>query len=280
MDTLAYLHIALAYEEPAEANFFESLQPLKLYRPAWIQLLSLVVLLSIVGMPREALALVQRGDRGPEVATLQQRLQQLGYFKGSITRYFGTQTQAALRQFQRSQGLNPDGVYRGETQVALEAAFYQPPRPVTPPYYPNTNYISQTPSTYSYRSVQQRLKDKGFYYGAIDGIIGRETIRAVQEFQASVGLNPDGVLRQQTLQALFNTTRPQQTQTKARYVVIVPGNYDTLRQVSQYVTTAFLSDSKRGSYVNAGEFANRATAESRAYMLRSHGISSRVLFMR
>ncbi|HEY9875050.1 MAG TPA: peptidoglycan-binding protein [Candidatus Obscuribacterales bacterium] len=280
METIAYLHIALAYEEPAEANLFESLQPPKLYRPAWIQLLSLVVLLSIVGMPREALALIKRGDRGPEVVTLQQRLQQLGYFNGPVNGNFGTQTQSALRQFQRSQGLNPDGVYGRNTQEALEAAFYQPPSPVpTPTYYPNPPQFSQTANTYDIRLVQQRLRERGFYYGAIDGIFGSETFRAVREFQASVGLTPNGVLGQQTLQALNNRpVRPPET--KARYVVIVPGNSDTLRQVSQYVNRAFLSDSKLGSYVNAGEFANRATAESRAYMLRSHGISSRVLFRR
>jgi len=279
MDTLAYLHMALAYEEPGEANLFESIQPPKLYSPAWIQLLSLVVLLSIVGMPTDALALIKLGNRGPQVVTLQQRLQQLGYFNGRVDGKFGGQTQAALRKFQRSQGLYPDGVYGRDTQEVLEAAFYQPP-PVWPRPYPNPNPIPQTPSTDDIPLVQQRLREKGFYYGAIDGIAGPETRRAVRKFQESVGLYPDGNLGPQTLQALFKNPIDRQTPTKAPYVVIVPGNYETLRQVRPYVKTAFLSEDKRGSYVNAGEFPNRAIAESQAYMLRSYGINSRVLFRR
>ena len=49
------------------------------------------------------------------------------------------------------------------------------------------------------RSVQQKLKSLGFYSGAVDGIFGAQTRRAVVAFQKSVGITADGVAGPKTL---------------------------------------------------------------------------------
>lgn len=64
---------------------------------------------------------LQRGDKGNCVIELQQRLQNLGYFKGNPTSYFGTNTWEAVKQFQFSNELPPNGIVNSQTWKALKA---------------------------------------------------------------------------------------------------------------------------------------------------------------
>ena len=50
--------------------------------------------------------------------------------------------------------------------------------------------------------IQRRLSALGYYSGAVDGIFGSGTQRAVRQFQADHGLSVDGIAGVQTLQAL------------------------------------------------------------------------------
>ena len=52
------------------------------------------------------------------------------------------------------------------------------------------------------RSIQQVLKDKGYYTGNIDGIFGTATKNAVIAFQRDNGLKVDGIAGKETLEAL------------------------------------------------------------------------------
>lgn len=52
------------------------------------------------------------------------------------------------------------------------------------------------------RSIQQVLKDKGYYTGNIDGIFGTATKNAVIAFQRDNGLKVDGIAGKETLVAL------------------------------------------------------------------------------
>jgi len=64
-----------------------------------------------------------------------------------------------------------------------------------------TTYVEhRTSSTgsMSHRDVQTALKNAGFYSGAIDGQIGKQTKRAIKEFQRSNGLVADGVIGPKT----------------------------------------------------------------------------------
>lgn len=44
------------------------------------------------------------------------------------------------------------------------------------------------------KEIQTALKNAGFYTGAIDGIIGPQTKRAIEEFQRMKGLKVDGIV--------------------------------------------------------------------------------------
>ncbi len=59
------------------------------------------------------------GSRGPEVAKIQVRLQALGFYRGPIDSSFGGGTDAAVREFQRKNGLDQDGVVGPQTWKAL-----------------------------------------------------------------------------------------------------------------------------------------------------------------
>ncbi len=56
---------------------------------------------------------------GDDVATLQARLQDLGFYTGLVDGHFGLQTHNALMSYQREYGLSPDGICGPETLRSL-----------------------------------------------------------------------------------------------------------------------------------------------------------------
>ncbi len=52
------------------------------------------------------------------------------------------------------------------------------------------------------KEVQRRLKEWGYYNGAIDGVYGKGTVEAVKKFQRKNGLTPDGIAGKSTYAAL------------------------------------------------------------------------------
>src|SRR5687768_762048 len=52
------------------------------------------------------------------------------------------------------------------------------------------------------QSVQQKLKDQGFYYGTVDGSPGAETTAAIKRFQIRNGLSVTGEADLATVEAL------------------------------------------------------------------------------
>ena len=61
------------------------------------------------------------GSRGTEVKLLQSLLGKIGYDPGAIDGVFGTQTQQAVMEFQRDNGLTPDGVVGPATSRFFES---------------------------------------------------------------------------------------------------------------------------------------------------------------
>ncbi|MDF2531019.1 MAG: peptidase [Clostridia bacterium] len=61
------------------------------------------------------------GSRGTEVKLLQSLLGKIGYDPGAIDGVFGTQTQQAVIEFQRDNGLTPDGVVGPSTSKFFES---------------------------------------------------------------------------------------------------------------------------------------------------------------
>ena len=52
------------------------------------------------------------------------------------------------------------------------------------------------------RTIQTKLKNWGYYSGAVDGIYGAQTAKAVEYFQRNNGLTADGIVGPATLRAL------------------------------------------------------------------------------
>jgi peptidoglycan hydrolase-like protein with peptidoglycan-binding domain len=206
METLAYLHLALAYEAQADTVYTADsflwnsrrFSQLRLSTNAAVYLLSLTVALSLLGMANQALALVQEGDRGSEVIALQQRLQQLGYFQGNITGYFGAMTKQAVIQFQQAKGLTPDGVAGTNTQAHLDGQPKSNPQSVKA----SASTILQLGDRGSQVStLQESLAAAGFRSG-VNGVFDLATQDAVKRFQQAKGLTVDGVVGSQTKAAL------------------------------------------------------------------------------
>lgn len=75
-----------------------------------ISIFILTFILSTVFTANSAFALSKIGSRGQEVINIQTRLKNWGYYKGTVDGVFGSGTQAAVKSFQRKNGLTPDGI--------------------------------------------------------------------------------------------------------------------------------------------------------------------------
>lgn len=75
---------------------------------------------------RSGYSTLQRGDENARVSRLQRRLKELNYFSGSMTGYFGKQTQSAVKLFQRTVGMRPTGI----ATVRMQELLFSPDAPV------------------------------------------------------------------------------------------------------------------------------------------------------
>lgn len=62
---------------------------------------------------------LSHGDKGEDVAALQKRLLDLGYYSGSISGKYDPQTQKSVKMFQKDNALDGNGVATIETQTLL-----------------------------------------------------------------------------------------------------------------------------------------------------------------
>lgn len=67
----------------------------------------------------EAATVLKKGAKGSLVKTLQTKLKNWGYYSGSVDGIFGSQTERAVRYFQRVNGLSVDGIVGKNTAKAL-----------------------------------------------------------------------------------------------------------------------------------------------------------------
>lgn len=118
---------------------------------------------------------------------------------------FGPATKQAVEQFQRSQGLIPDGIVGPQTWAFLQRQPSQPlPSPAQGQLLRLTNPFTTGDAV---RRLQQALARTGIAIAA-DGVFGSATDRAVRQFQASRGLVADGIVGPQTLALLQNQSAP------------------------------------------------------------------------
>jgi peptidoglycan hydrolase-like protein with peptidoglycan-binding domain len=79
--------------------------------------------------------LLREGSRGPAVKQLQERLSAAGFSPGAADGEFGPKTRSAVEAFQRSRGLEVDGVAGQDTWAALSGTTPKPApaKPGEPP---------------------------------------------------------------------------------------------------------------------------------------------------
>ena len=69
--------------------------------------------------PAEETAVLKRGSSGSQVRTLQTKLNNWGYNCGTVDGIFGSKTLAAVKQFQKNNGLTVDGIVGAKTAAVL-----------------------------------------------------------------------------------------------------------------------------------------------------------------
>ena len=83
-------------------------------------------------------------------------------------------------------------------------------------YYPDGTLYAWDTSGEEVAGLQSMLIDLGYLYDVADGIFGSNTQQAVLSFQASKGLNEDGIAWPQTRSALYNEWRSNATPEQLR----------------------------------------------------------------
>jgi len=169
MENLAYLHLAFVYEESPSSELV-SLSGLlnkaaapdwkRLSSKAWGYMLPLAVTLSVLSVVSSALAL-ERGDQGPSVRNLQQKLQQTGFYQAPVSQVFDFPTEDAVRRFQKSAGLTVDGVASATTMQKLES--WRAPsvgRQANKPVVVNTETEAKKPPTTQAKKTTNYTSDK------------------------------------------------------------------------------------------------------------------------
>lgn len=160
------------------------------------------------------------GDYGSRVTELQTALNQLGYSTNGIDGKFGAGTQRAVVKFQKANGLYADGLAGSRTLALIQqkvaslgsSGNTSPDASGGSSSSGASNSIAGLIRTLrkgykgnDVRTVQQRLKELGFYTGSVDGEYGNGSIAAVRAFQQANGLYADGLAGTRTFQVLFST---------------------------------------------------------------------------
>ncbi len=80
---------------------------------------SLVMFSGVLTLDEAEAAVVKQGDSGSTVKQIQTKLKSWGYYTGSVDGVFGSRTLAAVKYFQRVNGLTADGIVGAKTAAAM-----------------------------------------------------------------------------------------------------------------------------------------------------------------
>ena len=122
------------------------------------------------------------GDRGIAVATLQRQLNKLLHTRIRVDGIFGQETHRTLIILQSRTGELRTGVVAPQTWAALLAGQYQ---------VSTTDVVRFGDRGPLVKRVQQLLNRHGFVT-RVDGVYGNKTLRSVVAFKVAVGLRPHG----------------------------------------------------------------------------------------
>jgi LysM repeat protein len=190
-------------------------------------LLVLVVAGVVCGEAR-ALAKVQ-------VPGVQVALKRHGYYKGPIDGIAGPLTKRGIRKFQRSRGLEPDGVVGRRTR----AAFGRFGGPLF-----GVRVLKRGTAGFDVSVLQFLLARRGLP-PQLDGAFGPMTERLVRRFQRRAGLSADGIVGARTRAALLSggSSRRQVVRRAGRIHVVRRG--DTLSAIAARAGTTVAALARR-----------------------------------
>ena len=163
--------------------------------------------------PEPSRLVLREGDSGDAVFVLQARLFELGYYTGRIDGRFTEETTAAVKAFQKANGLGADGIVGSGTQKVLDSGSAVPGGNIVEDEAAEPDV--QAPAQLSTLRkgdqndevlvLQQYLMRYGFLTTAPDGQFGSGTERAVKLFQEANGLTADGIAGTGTLSILYGS---------------------------------------------------------------------------
>jgi peptidoglycan hydrolase-like protein with peptidoglycan-binding domain len=131
------------------------------------------------------------------IRKVQQTLNNRGFEAGPADGTMSAQVQAAIRDFQKSENLEPTGQLNEQTLAALGM-----PAEPTLAIERRAPIFVVPPASATVRRAQQALNDRGFQAGPPDGVLGPATQTALRNFQAAERLEATGRLNRATLDAL------------------------------------------------------------------------------
>lgn len=225
---------------------------------------------------------LQRGSRGAEVERLQNDLIDLGFMtnaqKATGAGIFGPQTEAALKDFQRSAKIEPNGVLTPETTRAM--------RDIEA----NLGRTTNTRNENVTKGIQDRLVELGFMTRAQVntgyGTFGPQTEAAIKNFQQRNGIEQTGRVGELTYRTLFsenpnragsnnntNNSGGFSTATNGRHYTVNQGILmtDALRPRLQTLADRYFQQTGQNLHITSGYRPPARQASAMYDLIRANG---------
>ena len=161
----------------------------------------IMLITPIFGQAKLGDQVLKKGIRHDDVKELQQHLVNLNYLNlDETTTYYGEKTIEAVKDFQYSQGLDPDGTFGQSSFEALQILLK-----LEPLSFERT--LKEDMEGKDVQVLQERLKVLGFLdIENCTNYFGPQTREAIMNFQKTFDLKVDGVVGPETIEIL-NTYR-------------------------------------------------------------------------
>lgn len=167
------------------------------------------------GEIKQIYAILQWGDSGEAVRTLQERLAELGYWQGEADGIFSDDMVSTVKRFQAAAGMEETGV----ATVELQEAAFSDSAPLSPEKMAEAqadqaaasvviNALIKGDKSDDVRALQERLAELGYYDGTIDGSFGGGTEQAVMALQQAMGLEPTGEASADFINIIMSNAAP------------------------------------------------------------------------
>ncbi len=179
--------------------------------------LILCILFTFLPLQVLGAASLRYGDRGAQVKTLQQQLNQLGHNCGTPDGFFGQRTLDAVKALQRACGLTADGIVGSRTWSAINNL-------LTKTGSGSSSVLKYGSRGAAVKQLQEDLNRLGYPCGTPDGVFGTKTVNAVKAFQRDNGLTADGIAGGATLAKINGAQSPSAGADPGTYTLLKKGS--------------------------------------------------------